>query len=349
MRASWGLGGGIDRRLLLVWTVAAAAVIGALALVADSSDDAVSAPPSPSVNLRVDVDVPDGFAQIVPRGFIEALRFPATRSAAETPWPDDADVIGVVVGDEARAYPISVLNSAEMVVDELGGEPILVTWCPVCGTALVHHRVVGAQVLDFGVQGGFYRNAMTWFDLGTESIWSQPLGLAIGGPRSGDRLELLPSQFTTWRAWREARPETTTIAVDGDVTGFDLGELFVVVDLDTEVRGYPVSDLRMVGAVNDVIAGQELAVVIDPRNDQRWAVFSRRIGGTVVELELDDDQLVDIESGSTFDPATGVGRSGPLASSSLAPLPALVSLPGGGPTKVAVFDELWPDADVWRP
>jgi hypothetical protein len=36
--------------------------------------------------------------------------------------------MGFALGDEAKAYPIAVLRSREMVNDELAGIPILVTW-----------------------------------------------------------------------------------------------------------------------------------------------------------------------------------------------------------------------------
>lgn len=36
--------------------------------------------------------------------------------------------MSVAIGAEAKAYPVGLLNSREMVTDELGGTPILVTW-----------------------------------------------------------------------------------------------------------------------------------------------------------------------------------------------------------------------------
>ncbi len=37
-------------------------------------------------------------------------------------------MLGVALDGEAKAYPISVLNSREMVNDELAEIPILATW-----------------------------------------------------------------------------------------------------------------------------------------------------------------------------------------------------------------------------
>lgn len=52
-----------------------------------------------------------------------------------------------------RAYPVRILHYHEIINDEFGDEPITVTWCPLCGSAVVYGRTVGDQVLTFGVSG----------------------------------------------------------------------------------------------------------------------------------------------------------------------------------------------------
>ncbi len=294
-------------------------------------------------------DLPAGFYQAVPRDFIAPIYEPEFAEASSVAWPDDADVIGVALGDEAKAYPISLLNAREMVVDVIDDVPILVTWCPLCGTAMAHRRQLDGETLMFGTQGALWRSAMTWWDHDTGSIWSQPLGEAIAGPRTGEMLELLPAELTSWGAWRNGHPETLALDVPARATRFDLGDFRIVVDFDTEVRGYPVVYLREVGVVNDVVAGTEIAVVSDPTDPDRWAVFSRRVGDTVVELEIDGDGLRDRLTGSTFDPVHGTGLSGTLRDGGLLRLPALAAMPGGGPTKAPIFDAFWPEGTVWRP
>ena len=83
---------------------------------------------------------------------------------------------------------------------------------------MVHRRDLNGEKPVFGNQGALWGNAMTWWDHGTGSVWSQPLGEAILGPRKGDRLELFPSSMTTWGAWRDAHPDTLVLSTD---TGFD--------------------------------------------------------------------------------------------------------------------------------
>ncbi len=73
-------------------------------------------------------DLPDGFRQLLPRDAILPIYEPEFVSAAETVWPDATQVIGVSINGESKAYPVSVLNGRELVVDELDGIPILVSW-----------------------------------------------------------------------------------------------------------------------------------------------------------------------------------------------------------------------------
>jgi hypothetical protein len=168
---------------------------------------------------------------------------------------------------------------------------------------------------------------MTWWDHETGSIWSQPLGEAILGPRKGDRLELYPSTLTTWQAWQDQHPGTLALAVPGWATGFHLEEMAIVVDRGSEAAAYLVIPLREAGVVNDLVAGQEIAVAIDPDDPDRWAVFSRQLDDAVVELESTPGGLRDISSGTVFDPFLGTGMSGPLSDQTLDRLPAFTSFP----------------------
>ena len=47
---------------------------------------------------------------------------------ADTMLLPDEPVLGIALGNEARAYSTNQLNEHEMVVDEIGGSPILVTY-----------------------------------------------------------------------------------------------------------------------------------------------------------------------------------------------------------------------------
>ena len=79
---------------------------------------------------------------------------------------------------------------------------------------MVHRREIKWEELIFGNQGALFRNAMTWWDHDTGSVWSQTLGEAILGPLAGKQLEPVPSTLTLWVAWRRVWPGTLVLAPD---------------------------------------------------------------------------------------------------------------------------------------
>jgi hypothetical protein len=207
---------------------------------------------------------------------------------------------------------------------------------------MVHRREVNGETLLFGVHGALWGNAMTWWDHGTGSIWSQPLGEAIARPRKGQKVELMTSEFTTWDSWRQEHPNSLALNAPAGPSAFDLTDFLIVVDFTEDARGYDIPDLRRVGVVNDVVAGVEIAVVSDPTDPERWSVFSRQFGDSLIELEVDGRILRDRITGTTFDPTRGFALDGPFEGDVLDQLPAFTSFPGD-------FDTFWPDGSIWKP
>ena len=64
----------------------------------------------------------------VPRDSFPVLTNPELIAADAIALANDESVIGVVVGGEARAYPISIMGSHELVNDTCGGVPIAAAW-----------------------------------------------------------------------------------------------------------------------------------------------------------------------------------------------------------------------------
>ncbi len=74
------------------------------------------------------VVAPEAFAQLLGRDGIRPVYSPLVVAPDMAALGSDDLVIGVSMGGESRAYPIRPLRFREMVNDELGGTPILVTW-----------------------------------------------------------------------------------------------------------------------------------------------------------------------------------------------------------------------------
>lgn len=147
-----------------------------------------------------------------PRDGIPALDAPPSLPASSTAWDDDERVIGVALAGEARAYPLAILVWHELVNDTLGERPILVSYCPLCGTGIVFDRRVEGRARRFGVSGLLYRSDLLLYDRETESLWSQISAGAVTGPSLGARLALLRSKVTTWGAWKAEHPGSRVLS-----------------------------------------------------------------------------------------------------------------------------------------
>jgi hypothetical protein len=129
------------------------------------------------------------------------------RDAGDEFLDADDPVFGVSRNGEYRAYPQYILVWHEIVNDELGGEPISVTYCPLTGTAIGFER----GTTTFGVSGQLVNSNLIMYDRATESWWPQVLGTAIDGDHFNHALEEFRVTWTTWEHWRETHPETTVL------------------------------------------------------------------------------------------------------------------------------------------
>jgi hypothetical protein len=137
-------------------------------------------------------------------------------SEAEYLRPDD-EVIGFGSGEHARAYPLRILLSHEIVNDTVEGVPIAVTYCPLCGTCMVFDRRVDGRELTFGVSGLLYHSDVLMYDHQSESLWSQLKMEGISARYKGQRLAWLPSEQLTWSGWQLRYPQGKVLSTD---TGF---------------------------------------------------------------------------------------------------------------------------------
>ncbi len=146
---------------------------------------------------------------------IDAPRFVPAASARELK-PTDR-VLGLRLEGEARAYPVAILNWHEVVNDVLGGVPVAVTYCPLCGTGVAYKAEVDGRPLQFGVSGLLYNSDVLLYDRQTESLWSQILSRAVSGPLRDQALTMIALEHTTWADWQARHPDSAVLSRD---TGF---------------------------------------------------------------------------------------------------------------------------------
>jgi len=148
-----------------------------------------------------------------PKDGIPALYDPKFISADEADFLKSSDrVLGLYINGEAKAYPIRILNWHELVNDRIGGQEVLVSYCPLCGTGMAFEAQIDGQRFLFGVSGKLYNSDVLFYDKETESLWSQIKMEAVTGPLTGKPLTLLPLVHTTWGAWRTKYPNTKVLS-----------------------------------------------------------------------------------------------------------------------------------------
>jgi hypothetical protein len=229
---------------------------------------------------------------------IPALDRPAHVPAAAAGYLEEGErVFGVSLGGERRAYPLRILGWHEMVNDEVGGEPVTLSYCTLCGSGVLYAtRTPAGGAYTFGTSGLLYRSNKLMVDRQTLTLWSNLTGEPVAGrlARSPVRLAPLPLTLTTWKEWRRRHPDTTVLALDEAAArrwGFDYrpgaadrrrqGVSFPVwprsgaLDGDAEVfalrlgdraKVWPVEAALRGRVINDRLGEVDVVVVADPES-----------------------------------------------------------------------------------
>ena len=88
----------------------------------------------------------------------------------------------------------------------MGDMLVLITFCPLCYSAIEFDRRVEGETHKFGVSGFLRHSDMVMFDRKTESLWQQFTGEAVVGDYTGINLKVLPSQLVSYKQFKEAYP-----------------------------------------------------------------------------------------------------------------------------------------------
>lgn len=249
---------------------------------------------------------------VVPDG-IPALNRPQTLTARAARYLDDEEpVFGVHINGEARAYPLRILDWHEMANDVVGGVPIALAYCTLCGSGILYDARAGGRTFEFGSSGLLYRSNKLMFDRETGTLWNHMTGEPVLGELadSGIRLTVLPVVIESWGAWRKRHPETRVLALETGharryAPGAAYGKYFAspgtmfpvwqrseqmpakarvfALRLGDAVKAYPLDELNRAGGVaNDRVGNTRIVVVHRDavgrvRLPESWIVVLRRV------------------------------------------------------------------------
>lgn len=229
-----------------------------------------------------------------PRDGIPAIDDPKFVSAKGATFLSNADrVLGIVHQGLVKAYPVSILNYHEIVNDMFKDEPVVISYCPLCGSGIAFSATVAGKATSFGVSGLLYNSDMLLYDRQTESLWSQILGKAISGPLKGQALTRIVMANTTWGDWRRQHADTLVLSTDtgysrdytrGPYGDYDKStaiyfpvhnknnqyhpkEMVIGLEMAGQYKAYPFTELAKNDAViTDTLAGQQIRIEFDAAN-----------------------------------------------------------------------------------
>ena len=227
----------------------------------------------------------------VPVDGIPALVSPKRLPAQHARWLSDHDaVFGVFLEGEARAYPLRIMDWHEMANDVVGGVPVALAYCTLCGSGVLFRADADGRRFEFGSSGFLFRSNKLMYDRQTNSLWNHLTGEPVIGElaQSGIRLERLPVVVTSWGEWRRQHPATTVLDPEtGHLRAYtpgaaygryfastrtmfpvwqrskrlhDKARVFTLI-LDGQPKAYALEALNRAGGVlNDRFAGRELVI-----------------------------------------------------------------------------------------
>ena len=226
-----------------------------------------------------------------PKDGIPAVDDPTFESvAAAAEWLTDQDPVILFQADGiSRAYPLSILIWHEIVNDQVGSQPVSITFCPLCNASIAFDRRLDGMVLDFGTTGKLRNSDLVMYDRQTESWWQQFTGEAIVGELTGKRLTFLPSQVISFGDFADRFPDGEVLARPkrGDrflrsygrnpYVGYDSStrpflflaepdprlpatERVVGITTETAAKAYPFSVVREAGLIQDEFEGTPLVI-----------------------------------------------------------------------------------------
>jgi len=202
-----------------------------------------------------------------------------------TEWLDD-EGLGIIYEYEGvtRYYPYAILYWHEIANDSIGDHHFAVTFCPLCGSSIIFDRKSSGQIDTFGVSGKLWESNLMMYDHETETLWSQILGEAMVGDRTGEKLTILGTNIITFAEVRQNYPDAKILSretghsrsygsspygnyeennslyfpVSNEDEAFHKKELFYIVNLGEKSVGFMRADLLEAGSAQVDVDGQTI-------------------------------------------------------------------------------------------
>ncbi len=171
----------------------------------------------------------------------------------------------------------------------MAGDPVLITYCPLCGSAIAFDRRIDGEAVEFGTTGKLYNSNLVMYDRKSDTYWTQVEGKAIIGGLTGKKLKPLSIDTVIWGNWKKFPPDSEVLS---RATGFSRSyglDPYSNYYLAEELM-FPVENMDRSLHPKEVILGIEIDGVNKAYRKEdivRLAPIIDRVNG--IELRIDRD------------------------------------------------------------
>jgi cytochrome c biogenesis protein CcdA len=145
---------------------------------------------------------------------IPAINEPKFEPISNFKHPDSVQAIVLKDRTNVKVYPYNILTWHEIVNDTVDDKSVAITFCPLCGSAIVYDRTLPDGVTGFGVSGALVESNMVMYDRKSETLWQQSTGKALAGKHFGKALDLVKFQLLTIGEVRSKHPAAMIMSED---------------------------------------------------------------------------------------------------------------------------------------
>ena len=235
----------------------------------------------------------------IPALDVSNLNFVSVKDASA--FIEDNELVLVLIHKgEKKVYPLQIMVWHEIANDVIGGDPIAVTYCPLCGSGIAYDRRITVDgevvVARFGTSGKLYNSNLVMYDDVTDTYWQQIDGKAIIGDLVGTELREVSVDTVVWRDFKTLHDDALVLNQDTgmsraygrDPYGSYYEDSFLFFPVDNEDDRIHSKTVVFGIEVNGVYkAYQEDDLIATPR-------ITDTVGGVGITLERDSAGIITI-------------------------------------------------------
>lgn len=277
-------------------------------------------------------------------------------SEADLKMTHDDVAFVVMLPGGARIYPQRYLVWHQVVNELINDHAYAITYCPITGTLMAYDASMQGLNLIFdveshsspeGTSGFLYDGNSVLTDRNSGSLWLQETGMAFDGQLLGRGMPTLPVFWTTWGAASRVFPDAPVLAkprgkrpygrdpygsylkkdtyYDNDILAYQprwLDRRFhrktpmLCLEYENFLLAVDIAYVKKKGAVNFFLGPAPLLAVHDKRLDV-VRIYSRQIWADPFLFVMREGRLMDLNTRSIWDVATGKATEGNMRGASM--------------------------------